>query len=216
MADPFRAEARREKAIQVGGALLLICLLGALVWIFGVYMSAPMERSGGTVVRVGSFPSEFGDLPVLTVKMDDGAVRQIKTSRRSAVHCIVGSRVELVERGSSLSVGAKGCSSTRLQAEGAAAEATIIYIGPSPSKWRPGWVNVVARSSDGVTGTEGVSAERLNQSDCEIGNRVDARRRGAVLTLPRRSQFVWLEAAANVRFPPTTDICGLGPTRCGH
>jgi hypothetical protein len=181
MADPFRAEARREKAIRVGGALLLICFLGGLVWIFGVQMSAPVERSIGTVVRVGSYPLDIGDQPIFTVRMDDGAVRHIKASRRNAANCIVGSRVELVKRGAALSVGLQGCSSTRPQLVGSALEATIIYIGPSPSRWRPGWLNVVGRSSDGMTGSEALSAERLDQLDCKIGDRVDAWRRGAVL-----------------------------------
>ena len=87
----------------------MIAFLSALAWLaargrFGDRL--PIE---GTVVRVATYAHELGDMPILTVRLDDGSIRQLRTSRAAANGCGPGSSIALLKRGISLRVGLRGC-----------------------------------------------------------------------------------------------------------
>ena len=114
MVDPLRSFALRERLQQVVAltVLLVLAVFGAAALFWPptyVTDGLPVEA---TVVRLGTYPvgeGRGGDLPILTVRLPDGSIRQVKASWSTAGRCRVGSRVPLVERGTALQVGLSGC-----------------------------------------------------------------------------------------------------------
>lgn len=110
-ADPFQAEALRARLTSAGGLLMLLAFMGALVWLV-VSTDLRHERNiEAVVVRIGTYPDALGtgDLPILTMRMPDGSVRQLQTAWPAVNSCQRGSSISLLQLGSHLRVGLRGC-----------------------------------------------------------------------------------------------------------
>lgn len=91
--------------------ILLIALLGLLT-LFWVRTDVSDGRNVEAVVeRVGTYPDPLGtgDSPILTVRLPDGSIRQLRSSWPAANACVAGSKVFLIQRGTGLKVGLRGC-----------------------------------------------------------------------------------------------------------
>jgi len=87
-------------------------LLGA----FFIFWPANFVTDGqlveATVVRVGTYAagrSRGGDLPILTVRLPNGSIRQVRASWSTAGDCIPGGRISLLQRATALQVSLRGC-----------------------------------------------------------------------------------------------------------
>lgn len=109
MVDPFQTEARRERLTLAAGLLLMIALLGILASLAARAGSGDQLLIEGTVVRVATYAHELGDMPILTVRLDDGSIHQLRASWAAAKGCGPGSSIALLKRGSRLRVGMRGC-----------------------------------------------------------------------------------------------------------
>jgi hypothetical protein len=114
MTDPFRSEMRREWLRRLRGALLLTIWVavipGSLIWLSGGFIRNKPQRVNATVVRIGTYPvGVIGDRPILRVRLDDGSIRQVITSRANAQDCVRGMKVTLSQSGSRLTLGLHGC-----------------------------------------------------------------------------------------------------------
>lgn len=110
-ADPFHAEILRERLTRAGGLLLLLAFMGALVWLVASTDFRRERDVEATVVRLGTYPDplETGDLPILTVRLLDGSIRQLPASWPAVNRCQPGSSISLLQLGSRLRVGLRGC-----------------------------------------------------------------------------------------------------------
>jgi len=64
------------------------------------------------VLRVGTHPAAGvagGDLPILTVRLPDGAVRDMQATWADVGGCKTGSSISLLQQGDALQVGRPGC-----------------------------------------------------------------------------------------------------------
>jgi hypothetical protein len=111
MVDPYKAIRRRERTTQVVGLLLLIALLSLLTldWVRSDVRDG--ENVMAVVERFGTYPDPLGtgDLPILTVRLSNGSIRQVRASWSDVQRCARGSNVSLLQRGTALQVGLKGC-----------------------------------------------------------------------------------------------------------
>lgn len=114
MADPITSMIVRERAKQaVGlGLLLALALLGGVSAFWPHTYVTDGQLVEGSVVRIGTYPTgggSGGELPILTVRLPDGSIRQVKASWATAGKCMPGSQVPLLQRGTALQVGLRGC-----------------------------------------------------------------------------------------------------------
>ena len=63
-----------------------------------------------------------------------------------------------------------------------AATATITYFGPGLSRLGAGMITVVAKTPEGISGRDVVSAERFAKAGCQMNDEVDGTVRGNTLT----------------------------------
>lgn len=111
--DPFRSAIVRDRLIKVGGSLLLLSFFAILILIASrndFRHAAPVDA---VVVRLGTQPDDIGEIPILTVRLGDGSIRQFRTSWAAVKWCDPGSRVSLLKRRNNLQVALKGCQRPR-------------------------------------------------------------------------------------------------------
>ena len=109
MGDPFRAHVRNERLRLAFWVLVLIVPLAALAYLLNGASQPDGELIKADVVRFGSRPTETGDIPVLTVRLADGSIRQVLAGPNAVNGCKRGDRISLIQRGTSLRVGIRGC-----------------------------------------------------------------------------------------------------------
>jgi hypothetical protein len=110
-ADPFQAEAFWERLTRARGLLLLFAYMGALLLLV-VSTDFRHERDvEAIVVRLGTYPDPLatGDLPIVTVRLPDGSIRQLRASWPAVNRCGPGSSISLLQLGRRLRVGLGGC-----------------------------------------------------------------------------------------------------------
>jgi hypothetical protein len=107
--DPFQFTINRERVTQVVGLLLLLAFLATFILIASRNDFRNARSVDAVVLRLGTYAYDTGDLPILTVRMEDGAIRQIRTSWAAAKWCAPGTRISLLQRGSNLQVALRGC-----------------------------------------------------------------------------------------------------------
>jgi poly(3-hydroxybutyrate) depolymerase len=116
MTDPFRSLALQGR-IKAGGALILVAAL-----IFAVsYLRVGTVVTDGQAVKaevlgLGTYPAARvagGDLPILTVQLPDGSVRDVQATWADVNRCRTGSSISLLQRRSALRVARPGCISTQ-------------------------------------------------------------------------------------------------------
>ncbi|MFL6730581.1 MAG: hypothetical protein ACJ8EZ_11735, partial [Sphingomicrobium sp.] len=115
MVDPFLSAARREQLTKAGWLALLIALLCIATFSWVRANVSDGREVKGAVVRIGTYadPLGTGDLPILTVRLPDGSIREVRASWQAANGCAPGRVVSLLQRGTALQVGLRGCSRTR-------------------------------------------------------------------------------------------------------
>lgn len=109
--DPFR-RTWGERSLEVGGSwglLVLGLLLIAAVAAVALVLTRAPERVEAEVIRFGSYATEEGNQPLLLVRLRDGTVRQVWARRSDVRSCRVGGMVQLMRRGSLLTLQPGGC-----------------------------------------------------------------------------------------------------------
>lgn len=114
MNDAFRADALREHATKAGALVALLLFAGAIGYFeFGaVVTEGHVVRA--EVLRLGARPAARvggGDLPILTVRLPDGSVRDVQATWADVNDCKPGRSISLVQHGAALQIGRPGCSS---------------------------------------------------------------------------------------------------------
>jgi hypothetical protein len=112
MTDPFRTAAIRGRIIAAGALVLITALILAASYLdFGMPITHGHEVQA-KVLRVGMRSAAGvagGDLPVLTVRMPDGAVREVQATWADVGGCKTGRSISLLQQGDALQVGRPGC-----------------------------------------------------------------------------------------------------------
>jgi hypothetical protein len=111
MVDPFGTEGRRERVSHLAAFALLVCFLCAG---FFLWMRADVsdgDEVTAVVVSLGAYPNPLGtgDSPILTVRLADGSIRQVRTSWQAVNGCQPGRAISILKRGTALQVGLRGC-----------------------------------------------------------------------------------------------------------
>ena len=116
MVDPFRTVVVRERVARLG-VLALIALLLCAIWYFWVSTDvSDGDTIEAEVLRLETYnapPGMGGDLPILTVRLRDGSIRQVPASWADVGNCAPGRWVSLLQRGTALQVGLRGCNRPR-------------------------------------------------------------------------------------------------------
>lgn len=112
MTDPFRTAALRGRIIAAGALVLIGTLIIAVSYLeFGMPITNGHEVQA-QVLRVGTRPAARvagGDLPILTVRLPDGAVRDVPATWVDVDGCKTGRSISLLQQGNALQVGRPGC-----------------------------------------------------------------------------------------------------------
>jgi hypothetical protein len=112
MTDPFRTAALRGRVIAAGALVLVAALIFAASYLdFGMPITNGRELQA-EVLRVGTHPAARvagGDLPILTVRLPDGTVRDVQASWADIGGCETGRSISLLQQGDALQVGRPGC-----------------------------------------------------------------------------------------------------------
>src|SRR4051812_27726800 len=116
MTDPFRTAALRGRVIAAGALLLLAALIFAVSYLdFGTALTDGHVVKA-EVLRLGTRPAARvagGDLPILTVQLPDGSVRDVQATWADVNVCKPGRLISLLQQGDALQVGQPGCISAR-------------------------------------------------------------------------------------------------------
>ncbi len=112
MTDPFRSLTLQGR-IKAGGALVLLAaLMFAVSYLrFGAALTAGQVVEA-EVLRLGTYPVARvlgGNLPILTVRLPDGSVRDVLVTWADVNRCRPGRSISLLQQGSALRVGRPGC-----------------------------------------------------------------------------------------------------------
>ena len=113
MTDPFRNVAFRGRIVKASALIVLtglLIVLGSLQ--FGTVITNGREVKA-EVLRLGTQPTGGvggASLPILTVRMPDGAVRQVMATWPDVNDCKPGRWISIVEKGTAVRVGRPGCS----------------------------------------------------------------------------------------------------------
>jgi hypothetical protein len=113
MADPFRTVALRARIMKAGGLVLLAGLLSAIWYLeFGTVVTNGRVVKA-EVLRLGMRSAAGvagGDLPIITVRLPDGSIRDVQATWQDVNDCKPGRSIFLVQRRTALQVGQPGCS----------------------------------------------------------------------------------------------------------
>ena len=99
--------------MKAGAFAVLAALLGAIAYLqFGwVIMGGNVLKA--EVLRFGTYPVggvAGGNLPIVTVRLPDGSVRQVRATWADLDDCRVGRWLSLLQHGTALQIGKPGCS----------------------------------------------------------------------------------------------------------
>lgn len=115
MIDPFEPIIIRERIIKAAALILVlafICAISYLQYAAVVTNGRPVKAQ---IVRLGMRPAARvagGDLPILTVRLPDGSIRQVQATWAGVNDCLPGRWISLVQQGTALQVGRPGCDTT--------------------------------------------------------------------------------------------------------
>lgn len=112
MSDPFHTVAIRGRIITGLVVVLVAALIVAVSYLdFGMPITNGHEVQA-QVLRVGTRPAAGvagGDLPILAVRLSNGAVRDVQATWADVGGCKTGSSISLLQQGDALQVGRPGC-----------------------------------------------------------------------------------------------------------
>ena len=109
----MKTSPKTQAALERLTSSLWIFAFVGLLAIIGLVASIKWNPSGrmveAHVEQFGVRADHFGFKPLLKVRLADGSKRQVLASRLSKGACKRGDKVALVQRGSALTVGVRGC-----------------------------------------------------------------------------------------------------------
>jgi hypothetical protein len=112
MSDAFRAVVLRERITKAGALLALVGIVGSIAYLeFGTVVTNGRVVKA-EVLRVGTRAAARtagGDLPIVTVRLPDGSVRQVQATWADVHDCKPGRPISLLQHGPALQIGRPGC-----------------------------------------------------------------------------------------------------------
>ena len=109
MTDPFRTLAKTERL----KAVLWLLVLAVFLAVFAFLLSRVWDPRGqlieARIERFGVEATKYGNRPIITVRLADGSIRQVLTTRTFVPVCKQGDRITLVQRRTALSVAVRAC-----------------------------------------------------------------------------------------------------------
>jgi len=112
MTEAYRTVAVRQRITKAGA---LVVLLGFVIAISYLEFSTVVPKGRivkAEVLRLGTRPVARvagGDLPIITVRLPDGSVREVQATWADVNNCEAGRFISLVQQGTALQVGRPGC-----------------------------------------------------------------------------------------------------------
>jgi hypothetical protein len=99
--------------MKAGAFVVLAALSGVIAYLkFGMVITDGIVVKA-EVLRVGTYPAggvAGGNLPIVTVRLPDGSVRQVQATWADFDNCSRGRWLSLIQHGPALLVGKPGCS----------------------------------------------------------------------------------------------------------
>ena len=112
MVDPFKTAAIQERIKKMGALVLLVAFLCAFYYLkFGTLVTEGRTVKA-EVLRIGTYPAARvagGDLPILSVRLPDGSIRDVRATWPDVNSCTPGRSISIVQQGTALQVGVPGC-----------------------------------------------------------------------------------------------------------
>ena len=108
LSDPFGQSWGELLAKSWKLAALLVVLSTIPIVALRTWMMIPSTVEG-RLLRIGSVPSDIGDIPILVVRLRDGTIRQFTVSPSNVYSCRVGNPVQLIRRGALITLPQNGC-----------------------------------------------------------------------------------------------------------
>jgi len=112
MADAYQTLALRERIAKAGALVVLLGFVIAISYFkFSTVVPSGREVRAG-VLRLGTRPVgrvAAGELPIITVRLPDGSVREVQATWADVGDCEAGRSISLVQQGTALQVGRPGC-----------------------------------------------------------------------------------------------------------
>jgi hypothetical protein len=116
MADPFRTVALRARVMKAGALVLLAGFLCAISYLeFGTVLTNGRVVKA-EVLSLGTRPAARvagGDLPIVTVRLPDGSIREVQATWADVNDCKPGRWISLLQHGTAVQVGQPGCNTAR-------------------------------------------------------------------------------------------------------
>lgn len=115
MVDPFEADVIRERITNAAALVLLfgfICAISYLEFSTIVTNGNPVEAKVERVGMRAAARTAGGDLPILTVRLPDGSIRDVPATWADVNDCVPGRWISLLQQGTALQIGRPGCNST--------------------------------------------------------------------------------------------------------
>jgi regulator of protease activity HflC (stomatin/prohibitin superfamily) len=109
--DPFRPpfSERLHEVVTPWKLLVVVILLAALGVAAARSLFVKPVPVQANLIRFGSYATEEGEKPLLIVRLYDGTVREVLARRSDVRLCRVGQPVQLMRRGSLLTLQPGGC-----------------------------------------------------------------------------------------------------------
>jgi hypothetical protein len=112
MTDPFRTAALRARITAAGALAFIAALILAISSLhFGTAVTHGQVVKA-EVLRLGTHPAARvagGDLPIITVRLPDGSIRDVQATWADVNGCKPGRSISLLQQGKALQVGQPGC-----------------------------------------------------------------------------------------------------------
>lgn len=109
MSDPFSYQIRFERRRAGIWLLILAVFPAAISFLFSRAWDPRGQLVEARVLHFGNRATKYGDRPVVTVRLNNGSIRQIQTTWPALHNCQPGDRISLLQRGTALNVGVRAC-----------------------------------------------------------------------------------------------------------
>jgi len=115
MTDPFKTVAFRSRTVKASALIVLTGIVVAIGYLkFGTVITGGRAVKA-EVLRLGTRPTggvAGANLPVLTVRMPDGSIRQVRATWADVNDCKPGRSISILQQGTAVLVGRPGCYTT--------------------------------------------------------------------------------------------------------
>jgi hypothetical protein len=113
MAEPLRAQIWAERMRSGVWLLALLAVVATVLFVEDRLWNPQGQLIEARVIQSGIRAGKYRNTPIVTVRLADGSVREVQARWASSLRgCQSGDRIALVQRGSALTIGVKGCNLT--------------------------------------------------------------------------------------------------------